>query len=250
MPTIRTIRSRLAVRRRFRTLCSRWRTRLGLPNPKVFCIGRNKTGTTSLERALKDLGFRLGSQRAGELLMEDWGRRDFRSIIDLVHTADAFQDVPFSNDYTYQALDAAFPGSKFILTIRNSPEQWYESVIRFTKKRLGLDRLPTPDDLRGDPYVYPGWSWRNVELVWGDEAEDCFGRERRIRHYIRHNRRVKDYFKHRPGDLLVLNVADADAMERLCVFLGVEYRGQAMPELNVTRGAERTSSAGSGLQAT
>jgi hypothetical protein len=58
--------------------------------------------------------------------------------------------------------------------------------------------------------------------VSGDDADECFDRERRIRHYIRHNRRVQNYFQHRPGDLLVLNAADADAMERLCGFLGVE----------------------------
>ena len=48
---------------------------------KVFCIGRNKTGTTSVERALQDMGYRLGNQRAGELLLEDWARRDFRRIV-------------------------------------------------------------------------------------------------------------------------------------------------------------------------
>jgi hypothetical protein len=30
----------------------------------------------------------------------------------------------------------------------------------------------------------------------------------------------------------VLNVGDADAMPRLCAFLGLEYRGQPMPHLN------------------
>lgn len=29
---------------------------------KVFCIGRNKTGTTSLGKVLEDLGYRLGDQ--------------------------------------------------------------------------------------------------------------------------------------------------------------------------------------------
>lgn len=43
------------------------------------------------------------------------------------------------------------------------------------------------------------------------------------------NRRVQDYFQHRPGDLLVLNVADPDAMERLCAFVGVEYRVKPCP---------------------
>ena len=100
---------------------------VGLRNPKIFCIGGNKTGTTSIKKVLEDLGYRIGDQRTAELLMEDWGKRDLRRLIRYCHTADAFQDVPFSYVYTFQAMDAAFPGSKFILTLRNSYDQWYQS---------------------------------------------------------------------------------------------------------------------------
>ncbi len=210
------------------------RSALKLPNPKIFVIGRNKTGTTSLEAALRDLGFRVGRQLTGELLLEDWGRRDFRRLIKFVHTADAFQDTPFSHDYTFQAMDSAFRGSKFILSVRDSPEQWYESVIRFAMKRFGLDRLPTREELQNDTYVYKGWSWRNRELVWGLNPEGYWDRDKLIGQYLKHNSRIEDYFRHRPSDLLVLNVSDSDAMERLCTFLNVPYRGQKMPMLNVT----------------
>lgn len=33
---------------------------------KIFCIGANKTGTTSLGHTLKQLGFNLGNQRHAE----------------------------------------------------------------------------------------------------------------------------------------------------------------------------------------
>ncbi len=52
-----------------------------------------------------------------------------------------------------QALDQKFPGSKFILTIRNSPEQWYESLTRFHAVLFGHDRIPTSDDLKAATYV-------------------------------------------------------------------------------------------------
>ena len=94
---------------------------------KIFCVGRNKTGTTSLEQALRGFNYRLGNQRQGELLLDDWARRDFRRIAQLAASADAFQDTPFSLPFTYQTLDAAFPGSKLILTLRSSPQDWYES---------------------------------------------------------------------------------------------------------------------------
>lgn len=216
-------------------IASRARSLASRSNPKVFCVGRNKTGTTSLAAALRMLGYRVGSQRAAENLMEDWGRRDFRSLISLVHTADAFQDLPFSAAFTYQAMDMAFPGSKFILTIRDSPEQWYRSLARFTQKRLGLDRPYTSLDLKNDPYVHLGWSWRCRELIWGDDAErSVHDEEIQKQHYNEHNSRIKEYFRHRSGDLLVLNVGQPEAMESLCRFLGKPYSGQPMPLLNTT----------------
>ena len=45
--------------------------------PKIFCIGHNKTGTTSLTKAIKDLGFIVGNQREAELMFDDWLKRDF-----------------------------------------------------------------------------------------------------------------------------------------------------------------------------
>jgi len=90
------------------------------PRQKIFVIGNNKTGTTSIGAALEALGFSLGNQADAELLMEDWAKRDFQRIVDYCETADAFQDVPFSLEFTYQVLDYAFPDSRFILTVRNS----------------------------------------------------------------------------------------------------------------------------------
>jgi hypothetical protein len=208
--------------------------------PKVFCVGRNKTGTTSLGAALKSLGYRVGNQQEGELLIEDWARRDFRSLIAYCCKADAFQDSPFSRDFTFQSMDQAFPGSKFILTVRDSDEQWYASLIRFHNMRLrertGEDRLPTVRDMQEDPYIYPGYLWRVRELVWGLDAwGDPWDKDKLIREYNDHNRRVKDYFQHRPNDLLVLNLADPSAMGNLCRFLGKPFTGETMPRLNESK---------------
>ncbi len=92
-----------------------------LGKQKIFCIGRNKTGTTSLHAALIEMGIVVGRQRHAELMIGDWSKRDFRRLISFCRTAQAFQDIPFSLPYTFQALDMAFPRSKFILTVRESP---------------------------------------------------------------------------------------------------------------------------------
>jgi hypothetical protein len=198
---------------------------------KVFCIGQNKTGTTSLAAALSQLGYTMGDQPAAELLLEDWGRRDFRRIVAYCASADAFQDIPFSLDYTYQAVDAAYPGSKFILTVRSSGDQWYSSLIRFHTAIVGRNRLPTAEDLKAFSYRRPGWLWDAMRLVYGDDGS-LYDRDTYIRRYEEHNRRVVDYFRNRAGDLLVLNVADPEAMRRLCDFLGKKYDNIPMPHLN------------------
>ena len=38
---------------------------------KVFCIGFNKTGTTSVEVALRNFGFKIGEQKVAEVLADE-----------------------------------------------------------------------------------------------------------------------------------------------------------------------------------
>jgi len=200
---------------------------------KIFCIGRNKTGTCSIEQAVVSLGYTFTVQNQGERLFGDWMRRDFSRIIDLARGADAGQDIPFSLPYTYQALDAAFPGSRFILTLRDSPEQWYESLVRFHGKLMRCgDRRPTAADLKQIAYIEPGWLYRAQRAIYGVTDEQLYDPALYIRHYIMHTLNVTEYFRYKPGQLLLLNVADPEAMPRLCDFLGAEFTGQGMPHLN------------------
>ena len=44
---------------------------------KVFCIGANKTGTTSLGMFFRSINYRIGNQEEGELLLKEWSIRNF-----------------------------------------------------------------------------------------------------------------------------------------------------------------------------
>jgi hypothetical protein len=71
---------------------------------KYFCIGRNKTGTTSLKKAFEDLGFIVGDQRAAELLADrHYFDGDFEEIVKYCKTAQVFKNVPFSYSNTLVA---------------------------------------------------------------------------------------------------------------------------------------------------
>ena len=195
-------------------------------------IGRNKTGTTSMQSLLETLGYRLGDQAAAERLVDDWVIRRFDRIIDYCRTADAFQDAPFSVDYTFQAVDMAFPGSRFILTIRASAEDWFRSLTEFHTRIVGKGRLPTADDLKAFPYREKGWIWRNQQVLFGIDEASLYDPEIYMAHYRNYNRTVQDYFRFRPDDLLVVNLSEADALERICGFLGHPVPLTGLPHLN------------------
>lgn len=205
------------------------------PQP-IICIGRNKTGTTSVKAAFKAMGYRIAPQRPAEALLSQWRERDFRQLRWFCRFYDAFQDAPFSFPYTYVVLDQFFPKAKFILTVRDDADQWFSSVVRFAKKRIGKGRLPTVEDLQEDSYCYPGWSWEVHQALYGVRSpEELFDPVRYKEEYERHNRDVQDYFRDRPNKLLVLNVKEADAYFKLATFLGKNVtRGTAFPWENRT----------------
>lgn len=203
-------------------------------NQKVFVIGRNKTGTTSLAAALQSAGYRIGSQHEAEGLLDDWHRRDFCALLEYCHSADAFQDVPFSLPDTYKAVDIAFPDAKFVLTVRDSPEQWYKSVTTFHAYLMGLDRRPTATDVKRFGYHEPGWLWRQQRYVYGIDEASLYDPSIYKAHYLQHNAEVIEHFKGRPQSLLVLNLSHETAAADLARFLGIGQLGIKIPHLNAT----------------
>lgn len=211
---------------------------------KVFCIGFNKTGTTSLEFVLKTLGFRLPNLLEQLLrLVKQTGQGNFGPLVDFVSQYDAFQDNPFSQGILYAQVDALFPRSKFILTTRD-PEDWYQSYCRYacqffqvdsvmdvTKCFLQSERFAPIDyvnyrilrkhalDLQGD-LVVENWPM-------------LYDKSRMIDIYCRRNEQIVKYFVDRPTDLLVLDVKKEKDVSRILDFLVLPSAlNFAFPHLN------------------
>ncbi|MCC5941638.1 MAG: hypothetical protein JJU37_08865 [Balneolaceae bacterium] len=207
---------------------------------KFFGIGLNKTGTTSLKTAMKEFGYVVGHQRTAEEYVEDWAKRDFKRIVNYCKTAEFFQDVPFSKPFTYVVLDHAYPGSKFILTVRDSPEQWYESLTKFHASLWGKNgRIPTKEDLQHATYRFKGSPWIGNRLSYNTPEDDPYNKEILIDLYNTYNRQVTEYFRHRPDDLLILNVAEDGAYKNLCEFLNRKPVRDEFPWKNRTVEAGR-----------
>lgn len=104
---------------------------------KVFCIGENKTGTTSVGFALKKLGFSLLPQKEFEkIYINEVIFDNYKNFFKLISKYDAFQDIPFSKWDFYKKIYEKYPNERYILTIRDS-EAWFNSLFNF-HKRLGF----------------------------------------------------------------------------------------------------------------
>jgi hypothetical protein len=204
-------------------------------SPKIFGIGNNKTGTTSLMKAMSNLGFEVGDQRTAEMMYKFWAQRNFAPIIKYCKSAEFFQDFPFSKAFTYIVLDQAFPNSKFILTVRDDPDQWYNSLTKFHAKLWGKNgRIPTREDLENSNYIFKGRSWEMNRLVYTTPEENPYQKDILVKSYIDYNNSVIEYFRHRPNDLLILNVSEEGAYRKLCEFVDKPVNSEDFPWENKT----------------
>ncbi|MBB6681523.1 hypothetical protein H4O20_08715 [Aequorivita sp. 609] len=202
---------------------------------KVFCIGANKTGTTSMKEIFRTLEIPVGSQLIGEMLVSDVVNKNYYEFIKYVkYGGVGFQDLPFSLPEVFKILDKKFPESKFILTLRDSPEVWYNSLINFHAKVFGNGKLPTKSDLQNNKYVYKGWAWEINRLLFDTPEDDLYNKEILIQSYINYNNSVIEYFKSQPEKLLVINLKEPDAAKKISQFLDSEIALKEIPWENKT----------------
>lgn len=182
-----------------------------LPNmtrPKVFCIGFQKTGTTSLYAALTALGYKTAAVVGRDWSAERLAAEGAALCVETARNCDAAQDMPWP--LFFRELDAAYPGSKFILTIRN-PESWFQSI----EKHFG----DNPGEMQA--------------LTYGrDAAAPAGAKARYLDVYSRHEQDVRAHFISRPGNLLVLDLEAGDGWRELCGFLGVQIPDEPFPFKN------------------
>lgn len=175
---------------------------------KIFGVGLPKTGTSSLTAALWILGFRA----AHCIPALPWRRGDFGP--DLLEEWDAVTDTPVP--MYFPALDLRYPGSKFVLTVREQ-SAWLASI----RRHQGATLTDSPSD-RARAMLRC--------LTYGMEAFN----EPRYRYMQEtHDRNVRWYFRDRPHDLLELDICAGDGWEKLCRFLGRPVPDMPFPRENV-----------------
>lgn len=185
------------------------------PDQKVFGLGLSKTGTSSLTDALNLLGVRAVHYPHDERTYRELRAGRYR--LSVLEEFQAIADIPVAPFYAQ--LDGAFPGSKFVLTVRER-EAWLRSCEAHW--RLLMQWWENFPDFKRFHEFASAATYGAIE----------FSRERFSFVYDTHARNVRDYFRRRPGDLLVLDICAGEGWEKLCPFLGLEAPPAPFPHSN------------------
>ena len=172
---------------------------------KIVGVGFNKTGTKTLGVCLRHWG--LKHMTFNKKVINYWRNGDYASLMQIVDDFDSFEDWPWP--LIYEQIDAAFPGSKFILTRRKDSETWFTSLCNHAD--------------RTGPTVYR-------EYVYGHSMPHKHKKEH-IEVYERHIHSVRKYFEGRPNDLLEVCWEEGDGWAELSTFLGQMSPGIAFPHM-------------------
>lgn len=174
---------------------------------KMFGLGLARTGTSSLAHAFSLLGFSAAHLPGN---------------IKKIDTCDFSDDV--SVVMRFRWLDEQYPGSKFILTVREKKE-WLNQCQKFFSLK------PFPPGLKTRRWVF--WVHRRVY------GTHWFDREIWADAYDRHHAYVRWYFRNRPEDLLEMNICAGQGWERLCPFVGIDVPTIRFPHVYPLKTAER-----------
>ena len=159
---------------------------------KVFGIGLSRTGTKSLKEAFCFLGYNFYHQPRESILFQ--GNYDGASDVSVTRR--------------YKTLDKKFPNSKFILTVREK-DDWLASMETHWLK------TGTKETDRSK------FSRDNRIAVYGQLT---FDKEVFSVKYDQHITDVKQYFKNRPNDLLIMNICGGEEWKKLIPFLNTFHQ--------------------------
>jgi len=201
---------------------------------KVICAGLPKTGTKSLASALRTLGYNVHDieehwkYHLDEYLqaLEDLEGKHMPDFAAMYADVDAVTDTPAC--YFWKEIFDAFPDAKVVLMIRDSEEEWLNSLLKSVATvnsfMSSFRCLCTPTGRKWKRFFQAG----RKRLTHGTTG-DTVNPDAAIKGYIEHNARVQSSVQR--DHLLVYNVKQG--WRPLCEFLGVEVPDVPYPRLNV-----------------
>lgn len=180
---------------------------------KVFGIGLNKTGTTTLRLCLQTLGYRhYGYSRQ---LLAAFRRGDLEPALRIAELYDSVEDWPWPLMYR-ELFDKFGSDARYVLTVRRDPDVWLNS--------LKAHSLRTKPNFHGRKLAY------GYDYPHGYEGEH-------IAFYEQHNAEVRAFFHGRDDIFMEVCWEAGDGWEKLCRFLGHPVPAVAFPHANSSKAA-------------
>ena len=208
---------------------------------KCFCIGSNKTATTSLDGIMQHvLGFKSNQAEVETYASIQCMRGNYDPLKQIISEYDFHNDIPVSQGNIYAILDAIFPNSKFILTTRET-QDWSKSFATFYAKYF-YDALlkDTSNQFFQEQTQFPGYGASWVMHFWNSELDilrnefiDLGSREtgqKQIatnkeflqaisKKFDNRNQEIVNFFSLRKKDLLVIDITKSNSIKALLEFL-------------------------------
>jgi hypothetical protein len=186
-----------------------------IPIPtRIFGIGMHKTGTTSLHHAFQILGLKSAHWQTAPWAKHVWREASQYGRSQTLEKFYCACDLPIP--LVYQQLDKAYPGSKFILTVRDE-WAWLKSV----SKHWSHDHNQFRSQWDSDVFTH-----RCHNLLYGRRDFDA---TTMLERYRRHNAEVLEYFTGREADLCVMDMDKGAAWPKLCSFLNAPIPNEPYP---------------------
>jgi hypothetical protein len=171
---------------------------------RIFGIGMQKTATTSLDCALQLLGFDSAHWLDGKWAVAILREMRAKGRSETLERHYALCDLPIA--ILFKELDRACPGSKFILTVRDEVDWLVSARDHWSYQH---------NTFRSDWDIFPAANFIH-KATYGRTSFDA---EVFLARYKRHNAEVREYFKNRPGQLLVMDMSRGAGWKELCEFV-------------------------------
>jgi Sulfotransferase domain len=184
--------------------------RAGPSQEKIFVIGLSRTGTSSLTAALKLLGYRACHYPHDPVTQRELMEGQYN--LSVLKDLNALTDIPVAP--FYPQLDRIFPGSKFILSTRETGS-WLASMENHFRFYVEYNRDPFSDFMHA--CVYGALHFNADRFAYAKEV---------------HEHNVRRYFAGREKDFLVLDVTQGDPWDQLCRFLDRPRPQEPFPRMN------------------
>ena len=172
--------------------------RKSIGSRKIFCIGLQKTGTTTFQKCMEALGYDHKGN-SPEIFLE-WRRGNKQPLHEIIQKYDSFDDCPYFLVYK-ELFDVCGTNALYVLTVRSSPKVWLDSMKAQSLRSRHRDF--------------------NFKHIYGHSYPHGYENDF-VAFYEAHQQSVREYFREHNAldNLCEICWERGDGWAELCSFLG------------------------------